>query len=182
MKPDHRSLTLLALLAVLLLVFTAWNYSRLADHRSMAFAAVEETRDCHRLAAQINSLQSQPAQAGSAELQVTELTRGIEQSANQAQIQLDHLIRIWPQPAARINDSPYKAKSTQVLLKGVSLPQVVRFLHALETQDAGPRTTRLRLKAPDNQDAVGTWTVEATLTHVIYAPNPQPQRSPEVQG
>ncbi len=167
---DHRPLILVGVLGLVLTITAAWTFGRLSDRRSAAIGAATDLADCRRLATQIQQLGRQPALAGSGEMQLNELTRRIERSAKSAQIQPDSLIRISPDPASRVGNTAYKKKSTQVLFRGVTLRQIMTFLHTVAAQDTGPQTTRVRLVAPHSDDAGDRWTVETTLTYLIYEP------------
>ena len=169
MRFDRRFFTGVVLVKLVLMALAFWSYGRLSDRRAAAIGAGNDAVACVRLAAGIEALSRQPTQADSKELQVRDLTRRIEQSASQAGIEMENLIRIWPQPATRISDTPYKKKSTQVLLRQVSLRQVIRFHHALETDSPGLGVTGLRLTAPRRENTNGLWSAESTLTHVVYA-------------
>ncbi len=177
MKPTQRLFTAALVVNLALALSAAWGYYRWTHTHGAAQSAVEETRTCRGLAAQIRALDSRPTQADSQEMPIQDLTRRIEQSAADAGIPMASLVRISPQPASRIGDTPYKTKSTQVLLQRVSLRQVILFHHALETQGVGLLATGLRLAAPQPSNANGLWTSESTLTHVVYSPTtPNPRR------
>ncbi len=157
-------------LAACLLVVTLWFNGHLADSRAAARAAVDDAQQCARFVADIRSLRHQPSLAESQELQLQELTQRIETAAKRSRISLDSLVRIWPEPAKRVGDTSYKRKPTQVLFHRVTLPDLVGFLQQLSAQDAGPQVTRIRLTAPRGQEAGDQWSVEVTLTYLIYAP------------
>ena len=169
-QTDRKALFTAGGTAACLLVVTLWFSGYLADSRATAQAAIDDARQCARFVADIRNLRHQPSLAESQELQLQELTQRIESAAKQSRISLDSLVRIWPEPAKRVGDMPYKRKPTQVLFHRVTLPDLVGFLQHLSNQDAGPRVTRIRLTAPRGQEMGDQWSAEVTLTYLIYAP------------
>ncbi len=158
------------LLAFIAVLVSGWSYSGMSDSRAAAIAAADDLVACHRLVGQIRRLRDQPTVADSYEPQQHELTRRIEGAAQQAQISIGSLDRIWPEPAMYVADTPYKKHATQVVLRGITLQQIVTLIHTLESQEGGPRLTRVRLASPRDDATGNLWNVEATLTYLIYTP------------
>ena len=168
---NQRRLVLAGLLGVTLLVTTTWSYAALRRNHAAAKNAANDLITCQTLAAEIRDLGRQPAVAQSKQIQLDELTRHIEQSTKMASIPPDRLIRIWPDPASRVGNTPYQRKSTQVLFRRVTLRQIIMFLHTISSRKGGPQATRIRLLAPRDDASDKLWTVETTLTHLIYQPD-----------
>ena len=169
-RSNHRSLILWGSLAAMLMALSVWHYFGLINAKKMAVQTVEDLVACRHLASRIQSLSQQPVRAGTQEFRFKELISQIEKAAQTAVISPDSLVRIWPEPARRIGDTPYQQKPTQILLRQVSLEQVVKLLHSLAFSDLGLRVDAIRLTSPRGEETGNTWTVEATLTYHIYVP------------
>lgn len=167
---SQRVIVLASLAVVVGILVSGWSYGRMSESRAVTIAAADDLAACHRMARQIRALRHKPSVAGSHEPQQNELTRRIEQSARQARIPAQNLDRIWPEPARYIGDTPYKKHATEVVLRGVTLQQIVTLMHTLESQGDGPRLSRIRLAAPRDKNTTNHWTAEATLTYLVYAP------------
>lgn len=171
-------------IVVALLAAVAWCCMRLTDARASASAAAQDLADCRALAARIESLRRLPAVAGTAELGASDLSRQIEQAARVAEFPEDSVERIEPEPARRVGETNYREVATQVRLRHVTLRQVFTFLHALcSTADtpsmaanaagrsaSGLRLRNIRLSAPRGEETADRWTVESTLTYMVYSP------------
>lgn len=181
-RTDRKAILIAGSLSLCLLATAAWFYGYLADSYAVAQAAADDAARCVQLAVEIRDLQQQPSLAQLQELQLQELTQRIERAAQQSNITLENLIRIWPEPAKRVGDTPYKRKPTQVLFHSVTLPELVGFLQQLSTQDAGPQVTRIRLTAPHDEETGDRWSAEVTLTYLIYAPKITTNDRPEFDG
>lgn len=171
MNPTLRQAALLGLLALMLLGIAGWSYRHLDQQRRVAREASADLAEVQRFAQQIRAMRQRPAVAGSREMELNELTQRIERAAEEAQIAASSLVRIWPQPARRAGDSPYKEKPTQILLRHVTLEQLVGFLHHLSEGEGSNLTVqRLRIVAPRHNEHGDRWTVETTVTYLIYSP------------
>ena len=173
MNTHRHRLTLGLLLLVVLVAIAGWSWYRMNGYRQDARVAVADLAECQRLAAQIQSLRQRPNRAGAAEVQINELANAIESAADTASLPRQNLIRIWPENARRIGETPYKTKPTQVLIRGATLEQLTRFLHAIENHDYQLQVVSVRLTAPRDQDATNLWTAETTISYLIYDPPPQ---------
>ena len=168
MTIDRRSLILAGLMAAALTTGTVWAYTFLVDSRAAAATAAADLAECRRLAAAIEALRCRGPQEGSHEPRLDQLVGRIEQSAESAHIPPDSLVRVSPEPARRVADTPYKQKHTQVHLQRVTLQQLITFLHSLTATDLGLRVSTLRLTASPHPDTGRVWTVQTTLTDTIY--------------
>src|SRR5437870_2475504 len=102
-----RASIFISMLLIVLLIGTLWSYSVFSSARAGAANAADDEADCLRLAGQIRALREKPALAGVRELRVNELTARVESAAGAAKCPDNSLIRIDPEPARRLNDSPY---------------------------------------------------------------------------
>lgn len=161
---------LLAAALVAALVLAALE---LSSSRASALAAVENLAECQELAGEIAKLRTRPSQITLQAQSGTELARQIEAAAQGAQIPSNSLVRIDPQTARRVGDSPYKEQATNLELRGVTLKQLTQFLQKLSDNE-GLRARSLQLIGPRQETAAPTdaetWLVEVTLTSMIFAP------------
>jgi len=132
-----------------------------------AFADVQE---CEQLSARIVGVRNLPTVATDQEEPSGEITGLVEAAATSAGIPAAKLLDIVPQPPARVGDSDYKEKATQVTLKDVTLEQVVKLMHGVVTGRRGLRAKWLRLDARSGEEGGSPWTAEFGLTYMIYDP------------
>jgi hypothetical protein len=174
----HRQHYGLAALIVSLVAINLWAWSVLAQQRQTADIAQRDAQTCQDLALRIKRLKDKPMVAGSHEIELTELSKRIEQSAINSQIPTSALVRISPESARRAGDSLYLEKPTTVLLEGVGLRELARFLYAMSNGPAAMDVQSLRLTAPREQENGDQWTAEVTLSYLIYAPKPENSGTP----
>lgn len=178
-----RSPMRVVLLALLFsLVSAVWIcYAAFDQAKSTAATAAEDLAQCDQLGLRITALRRRPSLAGSRELQITELAQRLEEAAKSCSIPADGISRISPDAPHRVGDSPYREVATEISLRQVTLRQAISFLHALCSAESGLRARDLRLEVPPDAQALGgpergtvlqnTWTLEATLSYLIYAPS-----------
>jgi len=170
---SRRTLMLLGVMVALLATLAGWSSYRVRVLQSAVQEQAQLTAECRRLIDQITWLSQQPNQAGAGEVQLHELTAVIEKAADRAGIDRQQLVRVWPEQSRRAGDSPYLQVPTQVLIRAASLEQLSRFLLDLEGSSLGLRVTSLRLTAPHEQETSELWTLETTISYLIYAPTTQ---------
>jgi hypothetical protein len=179
MIAKYRRGMLLGVLAAGLLVMVGCCHWQLGAARAAAAAAADDTADCERRVLRIRQLRGKPTLAGLQEVEMTELARKIEQTALAKQIPAQSLLRVSPEAARRLGDSPYKEKPTQLVLRMVTLRQLIGFLHAVSSEGCGLQVKSIRLTAPREQEIGDRWTAEVTLTYLVYAPPAESQGGKE---
>jgi len=144
----------------------------MAANRAAALAGGEQLRACHACAAGIELLGRRPALVADREQRTAETAALVEKAAASAGIPPQQLLRISPEPPQRLGESPYKEKPTCLALRGVSMEQVVKLAHALETAETGLNTKsiRLTLNKNDAKGSADTWSAEIVLSYLIYEP------------
>lgn len=163
--------------------FAVYSGLRLRDARSGYTHETHQLVEAQGYAQKILENRDVPQLVSDREMELTHLARLIERSADQAKVPRQALDRIWPQPPRRIGDTVYQRKATQLVIRDITLPQVIRFLHGLAVGDSPLRIDSLRLSAPRNSSATHsagrqtnsspsreTWTLEATVSHLLYKP------------
>ena len=150
MNPIVRASLAMGVIACVLLGAMGWTYSYFVDCRRNAQLAAENYNACRQLAERIDSLQKKPSLAVSRDLQVTELSRRLEDALGKSDIATDDLARVTPEAPRRIGDTAYLERSTQVVLRNVTLRQVIVFLTSLAGEPSGLSVAGIRLTAPRN--------------------------------
>ena len=168
------SLRLIAL--TIALVACLCSYLFFAQHHAAAIVAAADFYDCRQLAAEIHQLRDRPSLAGVEEVRMAELTSLIETATRQSKIPAEALVRVVPNQPQRISESAYQEQNTQLLFRGVTLKQFTDFLCQLVHEQATLRASQIRLVAPREKEEGATWTVEATISYLIYAPRATPNR------
>ena len=158
--------------AVVLLTACAlvWSHGRMAAARGRTLRAGDDLRQCTRMAGQIALLSKRPTLATDHERLAAETTTIIETSAKASGIPPERLIRISPEPPQRLDDSVYKEKPTLIMLRNVTLKQLVDLAHRLVSGDQGLRVKSIRLSAPRADDTGKLWSAELVITYLISDP------------
>lgn len=160
----------LVVFTVLLAVVAVWCVRWMLEERDAARAAAADLVTCHGFQAKITRLRNRPALAEDRERRSAEISGPIERAAREAHIPAEQLVRISPEPARRIGETPYKEKPTRVFLKDVSLTNVVTMVHGLTCGETGLDLKSIRLTAPSRDATAGTWSAELAFTYLIYEP------------
>lgn len=166
---DKRMIGTVALVGAVLLVAITIGFLSLAGSHSAAVAAATDLHESQRLASRIRMLRAGPTSTAGASGAEHDLRSRIAAAARSAGIRPASVGSIEEQPARRAGQSVYQARPTRVLLREVSLKEVITFLYALT--DSTPLTLDdIRLSAPNEADAGPHWNVQATLSTLVYAP------------
>lgn len=137
--------------------------------------ATSETEMAMMYAQQITASRDAPNRIDEHEMRLDLLAQLIERAADEATIPRRSLDRIWPQPAQRLGDSAYQRKPTQLLVRDVTLPQAVGFLHGMASGPSPLSIDSLRLTAPPGSaqsqgGGLERWNLETTVSHLLYKP------------
>jgi len=166
---QRRNAILLAAVAGLLAA-TFWAHGRLAEASLAADRAAKDLAECRAMAARIDEIKDRPRVAGEREKLAGETAAMIDAAATAAGVDARQVVRIVPELPQRLGETVYKEKPTAVLLRGVTLRQVVRMCHALLAPNPDLRIKTMRLSAPTPDDTTDKWTVEFTVTYLLYDP------------
>ncbi|MFO8014764.1 MAG: hypothetical protein R6X20_15830 [Phycisphaerae bacterium] len=169
MKPHLRQLVLAGVMVVLLAGGAAKGLHYMMTQRGRARQAADALASCRDLARDIRALRDKPAVASAEAMGIQELGRRIETACRQAGFEGAALEGVFPQSARRVGESPYLLKPTALALRGVTLPQLVTFLHHL-TNGSGLDVRDIRLQTPHGDAPPSVWDAEATVTYLMYAP------------
>jgi len=164
---ENRAYALSILLAILMVASLSWFY---LDTKQSYSQIHEDWQYCQSLTRDIQQLQSQPAIADSQALAIDTLSQIIEKSCLDANIPLQSIVRIVPQPSQRQGDSVYLEKPTQILLREVTTKQFTTLLHQLTGFSNRLQIKYLRINTPRNDTDHELWDVETTISYLIYQP------------
>lgn len=169
----NRTASLCILGAALLIFINLIAFQLYRSQRQAAMQAADELIVCRKLIADIQAMQQKPSLTAANPLQTSELTRRIEQAGQAAGFLTGpngNLVRIWPEPARQVAQSPFQQRPTRIVLRQVSLKQVIQFMHRLTENDPTLRWQNIRLSAPRGEETGDRWSVEATLVYDVFVP------------
>lgn len=160
----------MALVVLALTAASLWSYGQLSSARSRADLEGDARSRCEALAAQVQALRDEPTMADDHAMLKSDMTRHIAAAAASASLGEKKLVAIDHQNARRIGRTPYLEKPTRVTLRDVHLPGVLHMLYTLTQDNARMNVSRLRLIAPRDEADTKTWSVDTTVTYLIYDP------------
>ncbi len=166
---NRRIIGAVTLVCAILLIAIAVGFLSVAGSRSAAVAAAADLQDSQRLASRIRTLRAGPSSMAGAAGPEHDLRSRIAAAARSAGVRPAGVGSIEEQPARRVGQGAYQARPTRVLLREVSLKEVITFLYAL-TDSTPLALDDFRLSAPSEADAGLQWNVQATLSTLVYSP------------
>jgi len=175
MPTRSRSQLLIALCLGLLTALVVWSFQEMRAAQASVGVAQQNLTQCKDVATKIVEVRQRPTKAALEETTTTSLATLIDEAATSSRIAKSNIIRIEPQPTRRVGETDYKEQATYVELRGVSLQQLVSFMHTLLADQSELDVTSLRITAPRYESdtpaaTVETWLAEVTLTYLIYSP------------
>lgn len=178
MSESRRRLVLLGVMLSLLAIAAAWSYGRYGDALRRARDARADTDAALALGRAIERLRQQPTLDGGRELGDTQLTSLLYESAAAAALDPDAAIQsIGHQPPRNVPGTHYSRKSTELRLRDLTLEQLTRFLHHLESQNPGLKVSGVHLTNAAGEGPAATWNVEPlVLSYLIYTPGAADER------
>ena len=165
---NRRQSILPGILTVCMMLVCSYSYDSMSTCKNAALTSANDLVLCRGMATSIKEYMQQPALASEHELLTAQTNSLIEKAVVDAGISKRCLIRITPEPARRLDDSSYKDKPSQVLLREVTLKQMVPFIHNLLS--AGLNARAIRLVSPKPEDTGPLWTAEITMSYLVYDP------------
>lgn len=158
----------LGVCTLVLLVLLA--YRRLITAHAAAIQAGNDLAQCQSLATYIEGLKQLPAKVGLRDMVRSELDHQLEAAAKEAGFTTTNIVSITPSSPRRVGNSVYQEKPTDVVLRELTLQQLLAFLYNVNSKNVGLCVQNIRLTAPRNQNATGHWTAQVTLSYLIYSP------------
>jgi len=170
-RMNTRRELLLILGSLVALVLTAlWGYGRLNAAHARSVDDGEAWVQSTNLAGQIQALRDQPTLADDHSLQETDMTMRIARAVVAASLDEKRLIAIEHQAPRRIGRTNYIEEPTRLTFRDVTLRQVLTALDTLTKNDPRLHVSRLRLVAPRQDADSKRWTVDTTVTYLLYEP------------
>ena len=165
---------LLAALCGVLFIVALSSYWRLSSSSAELELEARDTGRCAQLAADIKALRELPRfavlEATSAEM----TAKRIEEAASVSRLPGRAISLIRPQSPFRLSDSPYQVRPYRIELTAVTLQQLIAFAHHLADESRGMTVRDLRIRdasRDSNRRGPELWSVELTLTQLIFSPN-----------
>jgi len=157
--------------AILLSISFAW----FTDTRLQALVAQEDQLICQDLLKKLRSYEtSSPSTVAQPSGQEMNLRQRLEEAAQVAGLPTNVIDTIAnSDEGRRLSNSPYLVKTAQIMLRQITLAQVIRFFHHLTVpprSDQPPlRVESLHLTIPHAGDATGDfWRLEAGISYLVY--------------
>jgi hypothetical protein len=147
-----------------------WCAGGLVDAREQATRARADLGVCRQLAARIGQLDRLPRSQSAGPVDPSDLYQHGQQALQQLGVSPDHLVQIAPQTPERLGETAYKQVPTQLLVRDLTLRQLVGFLLAMTSEPSTMSVRSLRLYAPRDSDGGAQWTAELTLSYLVYEP------------
>lgn len=171
----HRSGSVtLAVLSGLMLGALFVSAGRLWQARTALGNATGIISECLNLARQIAKHRQHAASLSETPASDATVTTQVNQAVQAAQIPSAGVVAIDPQPAQAIGDSDLRRQTVIIDLANLTMPQVVRFLDAVQQVDPAWVPSHLSFSAGGNRESqpttAETWSVQVTLTRLSYSP------------
>ncbi|MDO5554802.1 MAG: hypothetical protein Q4G68_13675 [Planctomycetia bacterium] len=160
------------LLAIGLLILMFWLYGELGRFRREAISAATNAEACKIFSQKIIELKKKPELISGKMSSTAQIAQSVESAMQEAGITSDKLVRIEPRTAKRIEKTPFLEQQSHLELREVTMEQLIRFLHLLETKSR-LEATDLRVHAPHSgvrDSGPEIWNAELVLTNTIYLP------------
>ncbi|MFW5682976.1 MAG: hypothetical protein ACOC1G_08225 [Phycisphaeraceae bacterium] len=158
-------------IALLLVLGTLWSMQSMLDARKEAHRAAQTLADVEILAQQVRELRTRPEVAAAEGTGRQLLGQRIQYAAENSRLNQSVVETRNTRDPRRIPDTPYARVHTDIGLRHAPLPDVVAFLYHL-TDSPGLRVTELHLRTPPGDVPPNHWDTRATLTYLLYAPQP----------
>ncbi len=104
-----------------LLTATAYGWWAMRASADQLRESLAKQQDCRRMVNDINALRDRPGFAALSVDSPRTITARAEEASRQAELPAGALVRIEPQSAMRLGDSPYRLRPTRLELRQVSL-------------------------------------------------------------
>ena len=168
MPSSNRNRVMLSVIFIVLTIAAIWNTSLMYSEKSHARIARQDLNSSNELASDIIALKNQPTLVFAQAMEVQELGERLDAALKLAEA-TNTLGSVTPRSPRRVGESPYIHKPTELRLNGLSLNQLVTFLHHL-TSDSSLTVSDLRLVQPTQPAPRFVWNAEATVSYLIYSP------------
>jgi len=179
MRTDFRrpALVMLALVSVLSIgALVSWAFE--SGGRQSARFAAEDLATNRRLAGEIRQLRLTAQSSPEGGKPGLELAARVESAALAAAVRSDQILQIDPQEPVAVGNTRYENTRTRIDLRGVTLEQVVRTLHATLTAEPSLSVERLNLRPPAHSADDRTWDADVVVSRVTLRQDGPSARRP----
>jgi hypothetical protein len=169
LSPQNR---LPILLTVCLLILALFLLGELGRAQRNAIDATKSAKACQEFSRRIVDLKKLPELVSGSMSSTAQIAQSVEAAMVESAITADKLVRIEPRSATRFEKTPFLEQPSHLELRDVTMEQLVRFLHTLQTQNR-LETRDLRLHSSRTQtieNGPEIWSAELVLTNTIYSP------------
>jgi hypothetical protein len=168
---DSKRTKLLIALVIAAGLAASFGYSWEGKRHDAAAASLQDLVVCQQKIADLVKWDVGPSSDAPLTADNPELIRRLRTAATEAGVP-DALASIDPGQPHQLKDTDYSETLVFVRLNGVTVRQLVTFLHELSARDASVRAKSVELGMPPGQapDAGDTWTGDVTLAFLSYAP------------
>jgi hypothetical protein len=151
-----------------------WN-----ANRSIAAESATRASRGRSIAADLRTiarLRERPQQAAESGLPRSDLLARVSRAMRSAQLDAAMLASTLPQPPRRVPGSDHAEIAHRLMFENVELRPLVRFCHALTTQNPQLRVAALQLQAGSDPT---TWNADVSVSYWLLAPqaNTSPRRA-----
>ena len=161
----------LACASVVLLATLTWAATGLLDAMALAKQAASDLSTCRAIAGRVVSLQSAGGAAVTEAIDQLSMQRRGEKALVSIGLPTNHLVEVASELPRSVGETAYREMPTNLVLRDVTLRQVVRFLLAMSADNSPLQARALRLSSPRDSGGDTQWTAELTLTYFTYSPN-----------
>lgn len=157
------------IIAAALLVGLWWSHGYYAAQRERAEYNAEELADCRLQAGRIRQLGSRVVRMEDTDSTSREFNRLADQASASAGVPRQNIGNITPTPPRRLGETSYQERPVVMLLRQVSIEQLVRFLNELTSGNGGLQVRELLFTTPPTSGG-NQWNVQVTISYLIYSP------------
>lgn len=164
---------ILALLTLLTAGGAALSYARMDRAKDDALASERDLNAVRRDLADIAAAAGNGAATTASKLDTSEADRRVRQAAAVAGLSEKLQARLTDTlDPRRLGNSEYSEKPVILRFEGVTLQQVLTFLHTLSTNDPGCRSVGIELSPSEGTTSgtAETWTADLTVAYLLFTP------------
>lgn len=160
MSISHRMILWTLLATSMLGIGVMWSLSSYQEARRRLSVVLAETARCQTIA---DELKRQRESAGASTVSAADdpFNRRFYQAASDAGLSPQQAIRaVRPLPPQREGKGNYGYKSVELTLDGLTMEQLVRFMHRLQSTDSRLQLASLMLHDPEGSGSGAQWSVQ----------------------
>lgn len=142
----------------------AWNEAAARTDALSRLTASREVVD------DIRRLRARPAVSAERADTSGDLSQSLDMALRLTEVRPTALARVEPQLPQRLGETDYRAQTVDLQLSNVRLQHAVEFAQQLESAASAWTVRRVQLTPAASADAAELWSIQLTLTKLIYDP------------